>query len=139
MTDTITITKVDEVYNKITCEPGIAYELNEYFTFEVPGAKFMPAVRNKFWDGKIRLLNLQTNRIYHGLVPYIQKFADERQYKVEVESDVIATENFSIKEAKEFISTLDLPHEPRDYQINAFVHAIRNKRILLLSPTASGK
>ena len=35
--------------------------------------------------------------------------------------------------------TLNLPHEPRDYQINSFVHAIRNKRILLLSPTASGK
>ena len=43
------------------------------------------------------------------------------------------------KEAKKFIETLNLPHEVRDYQLNSFVHAKRNKRILLLSPTASGK
>ena len=46
---------------------------------------------------------------------------------------------FRSKEAKEFIDTLGLPFEPRDYQLSSFVHAIRNKRILLLSPTASGK
>ena len=77
--------------------------------------------------------------LYHGLVPYIQKFAEERQYQVEIDSEVTATENYSIKEAKDFIETLNLPHEVRDYQLNSFVHAIRNKRILLLSPTASGK
>jgi superfamily II DNA or RNA helicase len=32
-----------------------------------------------------------------------------------------------------------LPHEIRDYQLKSFVQAIRNKRMLLLSPTASGK
>ena len=29
--------------------------------------------------------------------------------------------------------------EPRDYQLEAFVYAVRNRRALLLSPTASGK
>jgi superfamily II DNA or RNA helicase len=32
-----------------------------------------------------------------------------------------------------------LPHEVRDYQLKSFIQAIRNRRILLLSPTASGK
>ena len=135
----IRLEKVNEAFIRVHTERNIAQELSDYFTFYVPGHQFTPAFKARYWDGKIRLLDLRTMAIYHGLVPYIQKFADERQYKVEVESDVIATENFSIKEAKEFIATLGLPHEPRDYQINAFVHAIRNKRILLLSPTASGK
>ena len=45
--DKITVKKYNEVYNKIDCEPGVAMELAEQFTFEVPGAKFMPTVRNK--------------------------------------------------------------------------------------------
>ena len=140
MTDTITITKVDEVYNKITCEPGIAYELNEYFTFEVPGAKFMPAVRNKFWDGKIRLYNVMSGYLYAGLNDKIEEFAKSRNYEIEYASDFSDAE-FSLKEANEFIDSLNIPDkfERRDYQVKAFAHAIRKNRVLLLSPTASGK
>jgi superfamily II DNA or RNA helicase len=34
---------------------------------------------------------------------------------------------------------LELPFEVRDYQHEAFIHAVRKKRAILLSPTASGK
>ena len=138
--DIIKVEKFDEVYNKIYCEPGIGYELNEYFTFEVPGAKFMPSVRNKFWDGKIRLFNTMTCLIYAGLNKYIEEFAEKRNYQIEYISDFSA-EEFSVKEANEFISTLNIPEkfERRDYQIDAFVYGIRNRRALMLSPTASGK
>ena len=34
---------------------------------------------------------------------------------------------------------LKLPFEPRDYQLQAFAHGVRNSRAMLLSPTASGK
>ena len=37
-------------------EPSTSAELNDFFTFEVPGFKYMPAYKNKMWDGKIRLL-----------------------------------------------------------------------------------
>jgi replicative superfamily II helicase len=73
------------------------------------------------------------------LVNYIEKFCKERDYAIEIESNINSTENYSLIEAEKFISTLNLPHEVRDYQLKSFVHAIRNKRILLLSPTASGK
>ena len=44
------ISKLNEVYLKVTCDnPGICYELVQYFTFEVPGHKFMPAYRNVGW------------------------------------------------------------------------------------------
>jgi superfamily II DNA or RNA helicase len=135
----IRLEKVNEAYIRVHSERNIAQELSDYFTFFVPGYQFTPAYKARYWDGKIRLLDLRTMGLYHGLVPYIQKFAEERQYQVEIDSEVTATENFSIKEAKDFIETLNLPHEVRDYQLNSFVHAIRNKRILLLSPTASGK
>jgi len=133
------ISKVNEVYVKIHCEAGEAMELSEYFTFYVPGYKFMPAFRNKIWDGKIRLFDRQTHNIYAGLIPYIERFCKERDYELDVDYELRTTENFSLAEAEEFVKKLNLPFEPRDYQMKAFVYAIRNQRGLLLSPTASGK
>ena len=43
----------NELHIKVECEPAYAQELSDYFTFDVPGAKFMPAVRKRHWDGKI--------------------------------------------------------------------------------------
>jgi len=139
MNDTVLITKIDEVFLKFDCEKNIAQELSDYFTFFIPNYQFTPAYKNRLWDGKVRLANLKTYTIYRGLLPYIEKFCEDREYKLVVEPQLKLTENFSVKEAQEFVDTLGLPHEVRDYQLNAFVHAIRNKRILLLSPTASGK
>ena len=51
------ITKKNDVYLQIETNQAIAQELSDYFTFEVPGAKFMPTVRNRMWDGKIRLFS----------------------------------------------------------------------------------
>ena len=138
--DIIEVSKFDETYNKITCDPGIGFELNDHFTFEVPGAKFMPAVRNKFWDGKIRLYNPMSCLLYAGLNPYIEEFAKKRNYQVIYTSDFNA-EEFSLKEANDFIDSLNIPakFERRDYQVGAFAYSVRNRRSLLLSPTASGK
>jgi superfamily II DNA or RNA helicase len=134
----IIIDNVDEVYVKAVCEEGIAYELREYFTFLVPGYQFTPQYRSRLWDGKVRLFDVRTRQIYRGLVPYIAKFCKERGYDWEYDNESY-DEELSLKEADSFIKTLNLPIEPRDYQIDAFVHAIRSKRALLLSPTASGK
>ena len=134
----IIIHKLNEVYNKIECEPSTGYELNDYFTFDVPGAKFMPAYRNKMWDGKIRLFNALTCTLYTGLNKYVEEFCKSRKYELEY-ADNFSSEEFSIKEAKDFIQKLNPKMQPRDYQLDAFVHAVRERRALLLSPTASGK
>ena len=138
MSDVI-LHKLNEAYIKVECEKSISQELSSYFSFRVPGYQFVPAYKNKLWDGFIRLYDLRTNQIYHGLVPYIEKFCAERNYTSEINSEINVTESFSLVEAVDFIRTLDLPHEIRDYQLNAFVQAVRNRRLLLLSPTASGK
>jgi len=131
--------KKNEAFIQFECDRNIAQELSDYFTFYVPGYQFVPAYKSRLWDGKIRLADLRSFSIYHGLVPYIEKFCKERDYTLEIDSDISTTENFSAIEAAEFVKSLKLPHEIRDYQLKSFIHAIRNRRILLLSPTASGK
>jgi superfamily II DNA or RNA helicase len=136
----VIIENVNEVYVRIKSDEGIRYELREHFTFDVPGAKFTPQYKSRLWDGKIRLLDIRTNLIYRGLVPYIAKFCEDRDYVWEYENEVYDNE-FSLTEASQFIKTLNLPSSinPRDYQLEAFTHAIRTRRCLLLSPTGSGK
>ena len=135
----IILHKLNEAFIKVECEKHFAQELSQYFTFRVPGYQFTPAYKNKLWDGYIRIFNLKTFTIYAGLVPYIEKFCKERDYTLEIDSDVAITENFSVVEAEKFIKDLQLPHEVRDYQLKSFVHAVRNRKMLLVSPTASGK
>jgi superfamily II DNA or RNA helicase len=136
--------KQNEAFIRFECEKSVAQELADYFTFFVPGYQFMPAYKNRLWDGKIRLADLRTYTIYHGLVPYIEKFCEERGYKLEVDAVVNNTESFSALEANEFLEQLYLDKTiitegVREYQYKAFITAVRKKRMLLLSPTGSGK
>jgi len=138
------ISKKNDVYVKVDVEPNIARELVDFFTFEVPGAKFMPTYKSRVWDGKIRLYNQMNGEIYFGLVPYVEEFAKRNDIKIEykegiknespIEHGVLDSYVRTIK-PKSKGKTLQL----RDYQRNAFLHAVRNNRSLLLSPTASGK
>lgn len=140
MANKLVITNKNEVYVKVDCTEDISYELREYFTFHVPGYQFTPQYRSRLWDGKIRLFDVRTREIYRGLVPYIAKFCEERSYDWDYENEAY-DEEFSVKEAQDFIKTLNISdkYPLRDYQLEAFVHAIRTRRALLLSPTASGK
>ena len=139
------VTKRNEAYVKVNCERSTAQELSEFFTFYVPGHQFTPAFRNKIWDGKIRLFDLRTFQVYHGLLPYIENFCEEREYTLEYgDPRPDLTEDYSVYHADKFITDLKLQSrnndiEIRDYQKNAYVHAMRNKRCVLLSPTSSGK
>jgi len=76
------IDKVNEVHLKIEAEADIRRELGEYFTFEVPGFKFMPQYRNRVWDGKIRLFSYATGKIYAGLYPYIKNWCKENNVHI---------------------------------------------------------
>ena len=117
--DKIIISNVDEVYVKVRCEEGTSWELREYFTFQVPGYQFTPQYKARLWDGKIRLFDTRTRQIYRGLVPYIVKFCEEYDYEWEYDNEIY-DEEFSISEAQDFIKSLNLPFEARDYQLEAF-------------------
>ncbi len=145
--DTVTdiiIKKKNEVYVTVKAEPHINQELTDLFTFDVPGAKFMPQYRSKYWDGKIRLFSPGTGEIYGGLVDKIASWARKSEYTVEFENNEYYGTPFEENEiisregVKEYMKKISR-HKPRDYQINAVYDALRYNRKLLISPTASGK
>ena len=127
----------------VNAEPAVVEELSSHFEFEVPGAKFMPAVKARRWDGKIRMLNRINGEINVGLYWAIKKFCMERGYDIEVEDGPYGKPNTINKlnhiKTLGWLGTLNLPFAPRDYQYDAVCHAIRFKRTILISPTGSGK
>jgi superfamily II DNA or RNA helicase len=140
----ISISKKNEVYLKIEAEPHVFYELSDEFTFDVPGAKFMPQYRNKYWDGKIRLFNTQTGEIYVGLLDKLVAFCRRYEYEYQfVDNKFYGTpfeenEMVSLEGVGDYMKTITR-YEPRPYQIEGVHDALRFNRKLLISPTASGK
>ena len=137
--DTLIIEKRNEVYLTVDCDPNIQREISEFFTFYVPGYKFIPAFRNRMWDGKIRIFSQKTKEIYFGLYPYIKAFAEERGYHIVCGKNVDIDNKVDKEVVKKFSNSLGQKFEARDYQIDAIYHSLKFNRALLLSPTASGK
>ncbi len=144
MTD-VTIQKKNEVYLTVECEPHIKCELSEYFTFEVPNAKFMPQYKKRLWDGTIKLFSPGDGKIYCGLYSYLTEWLNSRGYSYEdkdneyyglpQESNDLVSESGVV----DFVKSLHIPFKVRDYQYYAIYQALKYNRRLLLSPTASGK
>ena len=139
------ISKKNEVYLTLNnVEPSTSQELTEFFTFEVPGAKFMPMYRNRMWDGKIRLFSPATGQIYVGLLPYVKKFCQSNNVKYTIEEGVENERDVVRQVVRGFIKSLKPKSKGkslkiRDYQIEAVRSAISRNRAIIVSPTASGK
>jgi len=143
MSDVI-ISKKNEVYIKLECEPHILYELAPHFSFTVDSAKFMPQYRGRGWNGEIRLLSTSTGEIYVGLLDrviakiknygYTYEFRDNKYYGLPFElNDEISPEG--VKGYMSYICNF----EPYDYQINAVYECLRYNRKTVISATSSGK
>ncbi|MEX0597998.1 MAG: DEAD/DEAH box helicase family protein, partial [Candidatus Paceibacterota bacterium] len=140
--DKIIVHKLNEATIKIECEPSIAREIQDNFTFYANNYRFNPKYKNGVWDGKIRLLNLKNYTLYSGLLEKLESFAISHEYPFETSFNNYGNE-LSLIEAINFINNIN-PNLPegeatRDYQIKSFVDGIRNKKCILLSPTGSGK
>jgi len=140
----LVISKKNEVNLQIASEEHVYYELADQFTFEVPGAKFSPAYKKKFWDGKIRLFNINTKEIYVGLLDRVVQFCKDHGYTYEFKHNKYygnpfeVNDNISKEGVKDYMTAISR-HKPRDYQIEGVYDALRHNRKLLISPTASGK
>ena len=139
------ISKKNEAYIVISdLTPSQNQELSEFFTFEVPGAKFMPMYKNRLWDGKIRLFSPASGEIYYGLLYYVKEFCSRNKIEYIVEEGVENERDVVHQVVRDFIRSLKPKSKGkslkvRDYQINAVHHALSRNRALLVSPTASGK
>jgi superfamily II DNA or RNA helicase len=139
------ISKKNEVYLVLSDMTDSARkELAEFFTFEVPGFKFMPQYRNRMWDGKIRLFSPGTGEIYVGLLEYIKGFCNRNGIDYILEEGVENERDVVREVVRSFIRSLKPKSQGkslkvRDYQIDAVHHCIARNRALIVSPTASGK
>ena len=135
----------NSVHVRVSCEAGVAREVQEFFTFDVPGARFMPSYRNKMWDGKVRLFTPFNPILYGGLLDHLAEFARGREYTLEVDPELIDKgDKWNKDDIATFLSSLDITAAgkvitPHDHQIEAITKAVNRDRALLLSPTASGK
>ena len=140
------VKKKNEVYVTIHSEEEHVHkELADYFTFEVPEAKYLKKnPRYRHWDGTIHLYSPATGALYHGLTNHLHTWAYERKYNIEYEKDEwygdVYEDNslVSPRGVKLFMDKIS-KIKPRDYQYKAVYEAIKNNRKLLLSPTGSGK
>ena len=139
----IKVTKYNEAYLNIDTDPGTGQEICDFFSFDVPGARFMPAYKARAWDGKARLYNMYRKELYVGLLPYLKEFANTLEYKIEVDikdvGDPVSTQYVESLAKKLKLQSGGKDIEIRDYQVEAVRHSINKGRALLLSPTASGK
>lgn len=141
----ISATCFNTVHARINAEAGVAREIQEYFTFDVPNAKFTPAYKNRYWDGKIRLFSPFNGLLYIGLLDYLAQFAKERNYTLKLDNGFTQKPpKVTVDQINEFLEELKLSAngtkiKPHQHQIDAIITAVNRERCLLLSPTASGK
>jgi len=144
VTEQITVTKLTDVYLKIKAEPHIIKEASQYFTFAVPNAQFSPQFRKKHWDGKIKLLDMRSGKLYVGLLSHLKKFADNFGYSVVLNDDIFPKNNITPENVVGFCDHIkphskNNPIKHHDYQYKGTYLALNRRRTLLVSPTASGK
>jgi superfamily II DNA or RNA helicase len=144
MDNKIRVRMLSHSYMAIESNPAQEQELRDYFSFFVPGYRYMPAFKRKQWDGKIKLYNMVTKQMNVGLYHHLRQFCADRFYPLEI----LEHEEYGIPNHRDdvdhpslvkYLSGLDAPFEPRDYQYKAIAHGVENRRAILLSPTGSGK
>jgi superfamily II DNA or RNA helicase len=140
----IKIEKLDDVYVRVFGDASIEQELADFFTYEYPGARFTPQYKARLWDGKVRLYDQLRKTLYVGLIHYVQEFCKRNEYELQIDAALNVQSGISEDYVAGFINSLNpsargKPITVRDYQQDAVFNAITRERILLLSPTASGK
>lgn len=141
----INVEKVNEVYIRVYSDDmGIESEIADFFTYDFPGAKFTPKYKARLWDGKVRLYDQLRKTLYVGLYDYVVKFAETRNYTINLVNEVSFPIDIEMSEVDQFARSLNLygrgkPIEIYDYQIDAVYTGLTSRRTVLLSPTGSGK
>ena len=109
----IILHKKNEVFFQVECERSIARELNDFFSYDVPEAKFMPAYKNRVWDENRKVVSKLQKKSYLELlqdqkfINFIQDSSgflksiglDISEKKIESKTEIkteIKTENITI-------------------------------------------
>lgn len=139
MRETISVEKVDDVHMRVVADSGLKQELMQYFSFRPPNYQFVPSYKNKIWDGYVRLFNPFKPVLYSGLLDYLVKFCEDRDYNLDISDELKPINHYDEGYINNLVKELDTPLTPHDYQIEYILNAINNNRSLSISPTSSGK
>ena len=109
----LTIEKISEVYLRVYGDAGCEQELESFFTYEVPGARFSPKFKARLWDGKVRLYSLIRKTLYVGLFNYLLEFCKRNSYELSFNATddypkIYEPNNYSIQDTTKFIEHLNL-------------------------------
>ena len=118
------------------------------FKYEIPGARYLPAVRLGRWDGKVPFFQLGGST-YINLLPEILPYLDEQGYDVEVEDAREYSTTFTFDQMAEdtFADTAWPAGHPRvgepimlrDYQVEILNNFLTNPQSVQEIATGAGK
>lgn len=135
----IEVRKLDEVFFHLTCEGGTTRELYQYFSRYTKNYQHDRRFKNRVWNGKINYFQVKDHTLPIGLLSDLIEFAKTYRYTLDYKFDVTTlydkdfTKDKFVKYVKD---NLTLPFEPRDYQIDSVVKALKRKRGICLMPTS---
>jgi superfamily II DNA or RNA helicase len=139
----------DEVNAKLDgVTPEDRRALTKRFSFEIPGARYLPAVRLGRWDGKVSYFSV-AGSTFINLLPEIIPFLDERGYDVELEDlrdysssfafNTVDEDTFSHKVWPTGHPVAGQPVVLRDYQISVVNNFLTNTQSIQEVATGAGK
>jgi len=131
----IQINQIDASFIQLICEPHIAKEISESFTFYAPNYQYS---KRRGWNGKINLLSAQ-NLIYAGLFHNLLNWAKEHDYTTDYEYPCNALNPLAFQPDTPFVKSFSLSLVPRQYQLDILKDCMEQGRAAVVSPTASGK
>ena len=146
---TATIIIRDEVNIKIEgLELDARRALTNAFKYDVPGARYLPAVRLGRWDGKVSYFQLGGStyvNLLPEIVPILEKFNydieldDQRTYSTTFDFDHIKEDSFAHKVWPKTHPMAGQPVVLRDYQVEIINAFLGNPQCIQEVATGAGK
>jgi superfamily II DNA or RNA helicase len=139
----------DEVNCKVEgLDPDVRRRLVAKFKYEVPYARYLPAVKLGRWDGKVAYFQL-SGTTYVNLLPDIIEWLTERNYAIDLDDQRPPAPNFEFTSVEENTYSHNLwpkghpaegkPIILRDYQVEIINNFLANPQCLQEVATGAGK
>ena len=123
-------------------------ELSNMFKYEIPGARYLPAVRLGRWDGKVAFFQMGGStyvNLLTDIIPYLDsqgyhlEVEDLREYKTQYEFEQVTEETFKHINWPAKHPMAGQPIVLRDYQVEIINKFLENPQCLQEIATGAGK
>jgi len=123
-------------------------ELSNMFKYEIPGARYLPAVRLGRWDGKIAFFQMGGStyvNLLPEIIPYLDsqgyhlELEDLREYKTQYDFEQVTEDSYSHLTWPKTHPQAGTPIMLRDYQVEIINKFLENPQCLQEIATGAGK